>query len=202
MSATENWLSTDEADDTAGSVRHGLLCWDNVPGDVQAWKWMALAIHSALQGGSVCHLVTTMAPVGAVYQKNAAEFLQYIEDSRTDPDVRPPEARLMALPDLLKAIRKPHSAGDRSNQEGISLSDAELAWLCNFHTGVRNQFVHFEPMGWSLEVSGIPAIAALVARILNDIADAGWAFRYKDRAWLNAFKADLERLGSIANQLR
>ena len=82
------------------------------------------------------------------------------------------------------------------------MSDAELAWLCNFHTGVRNQFVHFEPMGWSLEVSGIPAIAALVARILNDIADAGWAFRYKDRAWLNAFKADLERLGSIANQLR
>jgi hypothetical protein len=200
VSETENWLSTDEADDTAGSVGHALLCWGNVPDDTQAWKWMALAIHSALQGGSVCHLVTTAAPVGAVCPKNAAEFLHYIEESQTDPDARPPEARLMALPDLLKAIRKPHSAGDRSNQEGIPLSDAELAWLCNFHTVVRNQFVHFEPMGWSLEVSGIPAIAALTAQTLRDIVDAGWTFRQKDRAWLNAFKADLERLGSIANQ--
>lgn len=197
MSAVETWLRTDEADDTAGSVRHALLCRDNAARDPQAWKWLALAVHSALQGGCVCHLVTTASPVGAVYPKNAAEFLRYFEESRTDPNAKPPEARLMALPDLLKAVRKPCSAGDRSNRAGIPISDAELAWLHRFHTAVRNQFVHFEPSGWSLEVSGIPAIAALAARILGGIADVGWAFRHKEREWLEAFKADLDRLAAI-----
>lgn len=197
MSVTETWLSTDEADDTAGSIRHALLCHDNVGRDPHAWKWLALAIHSALQGGCVCHLVTTASPVGAVYPKNAAEFLQYFEDSRSDPNARPPVARLMALPDLLKAVRKPHSAGDRSNEIGVSISDAELTWLRSFHTTVRNQFVHFEPIGWSLEVSGLPEIAALTAKILSEIANMGWAFRHKDRKWQEAFKADLERLTSM-----
>lgn len=85
----------------------------------------------------------------------------------------------MALPGLLKAARKPHSAGDRSNDQGIAISDAELEWLNRFHSSVRNQFTHFEPMGWSLEVSGIPEIAMLVARIVSEITDTGWAFRHK-----------------------
>lgn len=197
MSAGEIWIRTDEADDTAGSVRHALRCFDDIGSDPQAWKWLALAVHSALQGACVCHLVTTASPVGAVDAKNAAELLQYIEDSRTDPNAKPPRARLMAFPDLLKAVRKPHSAGDRSNAIGIQINDSELAWLCRFHLSVRNQFTHFEPVGWSLEVSGILAVAALTARILSEIADVGWAFRHKEHEWREAFQADLGRLASI-----
>jgi lactate dehydrogenase-like 2-hydroxyacid dehydrogenase len=102
----------------------------------------------------------------------------------------------MALPDLLKAIRKPHSAGDRSNETGVTLSDAELAWLRRIHDEVRNQFVHFEPMGWSLEVSGVPAIGQLIARILREMLDMGWAFRHLEREARAALRADLETLSS------
>jgi len=192
----DHWIRTDEAEDVAGSIRHALRCAGYVAEDPQAWKWAALALHSALQGACVCHLTTSFVPVGAVTPRNAAEWISFSEKSRSDPDARPPRTQLMGLPDLLKAVRKANSAGDRSNNAGIALADAELAWLIRFHDTVRNQFVHFEPMGWSVEVSGIPAIGALVARIIGDILDARYGFRHQNRNWRDALAADLTRLSS------
>lgn len=190
----DNWLQTDEADDVAGSIRHALRSAEFVAEDPQAWKWVALALHSALQGACVCHLTGTAPPIGAVTPRNASEWLAYHEKSRSDPEAKPPRTWLMELPDLLKAIRRPHSAGDRSNLTGIELSDAEFNWLHGFHKAVRNQFVHFEPMGWSLEISGIPEIAALASRIVRDIAETAWAFRHKEQEWHRQLNDDLKRL--------
>ena len=190
------WVSVDEAEDVAGSIRHALRAAIFAQEDPQAWKWVLLALHSALQGACVCHLTTTAAPIGAVTERNAGEWIDYFAALRDDPTVKQPKTYLMALPDLLKAIRKPHSAGDRSNETGVTLSDAELAWLRRIHDEVRNQFVHFEPMGWSLEVSGVPAIGQLIARILREMLDMGWAFRHLEREARAALRADLETLSS------
>lgn len=105
----------------------------------------------------------------------------------------------MELPDLLKAVRKPYSAGDRSNDMGVRITDSEINWLRHFHDAVRNQFVHFEPLGWSLEVSGIPDIAALTSRIVGDIADVGWAFRHKSDVWMCALRKDLAQLAKFGS---
>lgn len=196
-SRNENWIRVDEAEDVAASVRHAVRCYQFVSSDSQVWKWIALALHSALQGACVSHLVTTATPVGAVTERNAAAWISYFESSRTNAELRPPKTFLMALPDLVKAARKPHSAGDRSNSDGIAITDDELAWLNRVHDTVRNQFVHFEPMGWSLEVSGIPDFGRLVVRMINEILDIGWAFRHKDAAWKTALHADLALLSEV-----
>ena len=180
----------------AGSIRHVLRCAELVLDDQRAWKWLALALHSALQGACVCHLTTTAAPVGAVTPRNAGEWRTYFEDLRMKPGLKPPSTRLMSLPDLLKAVRKPNSAGDRSNPRGIALSDTELAWLRRFHDTIRNQFTHFEPMGWSVEVSGMPGLARLCARIIGDVSEIGWAFRHKDRCWRASLERDRKELAS------
>lgn len=192
----DRWVRTDEAEDVAGSIRHALRCAEYVAEDPQAWKWAALALHLALQGACVCHLTTSFAPVGAVTPRNAAEWLAFVERSRTDPDAGAPRTQLMGLPNLLKAVRKPNSAGDRSNDAGIAISDTELAWLKRFHDTVRNQFVHFAPMGWTIEVSGIPLIGALIARIIGEILGVGYGFRHQDGSWHEALAADLSRLSS------
>ena len=191
------WLSTDEADDVAGSVRHAIRSAEFVGKDPQTWKWVALALHSALQGACVCHLTTTAAPIGALTARNTEEWLAYFEDSRTNPHAKAPRTRLMELPQLLKAARKAGSAGDRSNETGVAISDKELNWLRHFHDNIRNQFVHFEPMGWTLEVSGIPGIAALIARIIGEIAGKGWAFRHQNSEWHDALRNDLQRLSRL-----
>ena len=61
---SENWLITDESNDVAGSIRHALRTASFVGEDPQAWKWIALALHSALQGACVCHLSTTAMRAG------------------------------------------------------------------------------------------------------------------------------------------
>ena len=198
MVLSEKWLQTDEEEDVAASLRHALRSHQLVSTDIQAWKWVALALHSALQGACVCHLVTTAVPVGAVTKQNAKEWLAYFEASRADPKVRPPKTYILSLPDLLKEVRKPHSAGDSSNSVGIAVSDSELAWLRRFHADIRNQFSHFEPRGWSIEVSGIPELGKVIARIIRDILDAGWAFRHKEDDWKARLRADLDALSKLS----
>jgi hypothetical protein len=196
MAEEGRWVRTDEAEDVAASVRHVLRCRKFTGDDPHIWKWVALGLHSALQGACVCHLVTTATPIGAVSERNAGDWLKYFEALRDDPGAKPPKTYLLSLPGLLKAVRKPHSAGDRRNSSGVALTDEELAWLCRFHDEVRNQFVHFEPRGWSLEVSGIPDLGRLTARIIEEILEMGWAFRHQDTYWKSRLKADLACLAS------
>jgi hypothetical protein len=193
----DSWVRTDETEDVAGSIRHVIRTAQFVSEDSQAWKWVVMALHSALQGACVCHLTTTAAPVGAVTQRNAGEWLAYFEESRTDSNASPPETYLLGLPDLLKAVRKPNSAGDHSNTVGVAISDAELSWLGRFHKDIRNQFAHFEPMGWSINMSGIPEIAKLIARIIAEILDVGWAFRHQNPEQRQEMKRSLQTLAAI-----
>ena len=176
----ENWIRTDESEDVASSLRHAIACLTLTRLDPLAWKWYALSLHAAIQGACVCHLVTTASPVGAVTKQNAEEWLTYFELTRNDSSRQPPTTYLMDLPDLLKAIRKINSAGDGSLGSDIALSDAELNWLQGFHRNIRNEFVHFSPKGWSIEVSGLPDLGRLISRVIGDIYLAGWAFRHMD----------------------
>jgi hypothetical protein len=190
-------VDTNEAQDVAGSIRHALRCWEFVAEDAQAWKWIILALHSALQGACVCHLVTTEAPISAVTKKNACEWKNYFEESRTNSPAKPPTTQLMALPELLKAVRKPNSAGDTSSDNQVSIDDTELCWLIGIHKEFRNQFVHFRPMGWHFDVSGIPKLAHLVARIIHDILDCLWAFRHLGEELRDLLIEDLEQLSAV-----
>jgi len=191
MAEGEVWLRTDEAEDVASSIRHVLRCRRVAQEDPHEWKWIALALHAALQGALVSHLVTTARPIGAVTDRNAMEWAEYFEVSRNDPTLKPPKTKLLALPELLKLARKPGSCGNCDDTIVVKIDDSELQWLKRFHDDVRNQFVHFEPMGWSLEVSGLPAIAVLVSRIIGETLEMGWAFRHKDEAWRIALRRDL-----------
>lgn len=190
----ELYIQTDEAEDVAGSIRHALRCADFVSEDPQTWKWGILALHSALQGACVCHLTTTAAPVGAVTKRNAIEWLRYLNESGRDQNTKPPKTELMRLPDLLKAVRKQGAAGGFANSAPIEISDSELGLLTHIHSEIRNQFVHFAPRGWSIEMSGVPQIAQIIARIIKDIDDCGWAFRHLDSTKKNAMILDLKHL--------
>ncbi len=82
------------------------------------------------------------------------------------------------------------AAVDRNQRWRVQLA-------AQFHDEIRNQLVHFEPIGWSIEVSGVPGLAKLAARIVADVQDAGWGFRQKDLAWQTALRAELEKLAAI-----
>ncbi|NBN62251.1 hypothetical protein [Pannonibacter tanglangensis] len=194
---SETWIEVDEAQDVAASIRHALRSAQFVGEDPYAWKWVVLALHSALQGACVCHLTETASPLGAVKKKNRREWLEYYKLSRSDPTATEPKTHLMTLPELLKECRKLGSAGGPCGSTAIQISDSELEWLTRFHRHIRNQFTHFEPQTWILEVSGIPSIAKLISRIISDIYISGWAFRNFNENEANEFDVNIRKLSDI-----
>jgi len=187
------WIHTNEAEDVAASIRHALVCIRLTKDDDQAWKWVMLSLHAALQGACVCHLTTTAAPLGAVTKKNAVEWIDYF-DKKT---ALVPKTRLMSMPDLLRAVRKVDSAGSGFTRSPIAISDSELAWLNRIHDEFRNQFIHFSPTGWSFEVSGVPKMSQLIARIIDDISSCGWAFRHLEAAKRENMNENLKLLSGM-----
>lgn len=99
-----NFITTDETEDVAGSVRHTLRCWEFTNEDSHAWKWVILSLHSALQGACVCHLLTTANPIGVVTKDNEREWIDYFEQSRSDSSITRPRTKLLSLPELLKKV--------------------------------------------------------------------------------------------------
>jgi len=157
---------------------------------------MLLALHSALQGACVCHLLTTAHPIGAVTDRNAGEWIAYFEESRTNPAAKIPKTYMLNAEKLAERVREPNSSGD-GQSSAIAISDQEMEWIRRIHTENRNEFVHFSPKGWSIEVSGIPEFAKLVSRIIGEIIAHGWAFRHQSPEWTAKLQSDLTALSSL-----
>lgn len=184
-----DWLRTDEIEDIAASVRHALRCRDSASTDKHEWKWFALAIHSALQGTLVAHLTTTASPIGAVNDKCAAAWLLHYNKGNPAP-----QTKLLAFPDLLKKARKNGQCGGGASYPRLQISEKERKWLTRFHDDIRNQFAHFEPMAWSLELSGMTPLGALAARLIEEAIQANWAFRHAEEETLIELRSNLKRL--------
>lgn len=192
---SEQYLRTDEAEDVAGSIRHVLRTLEWVDSDPHAWKWVALALHSALQGACVCHLVGTAPPMGIVSEKDECKWIAYFNNSHANPIMQPPSTHILALPDLLKKLRKPGSCGFIGyDAYDVKIDDRELKMLIDFHYYIRNEFTHFDPKGWSIETDYIARIFALTSRIITCIGSCGWAFRNLDQHAYQDLLRDLERL--------
>jgi hypothetical protein len=195
----EVWLRTDESEDVAASIRHCIASLTLSQTDLHASKWVLLSLHSALHGACVCHLTTTFRPVGAVTKQNTLEWIKWSDDRRNNPALSPPTTKIANLPELLKRIRKPNSVGDGSNAEGISLSNSEYEWWNRIHSEIRNQFTHFGPMGWSIDLSGVPDLVQLTVRLIRNISAVGWAFRHTDADWKSELLANLASLDERAS---
>jgi len=193
---TQIWISTDEAEDVAGAIRQALRSYRDTETDPQAWKYMLLALHSALQGACTCHLLTTAHPIGAVTDKNAGEWIDYLEKSRTNPAVKHPKTYMLNAVELAKRVRNANSSGDGCSS-AILIAEPEIQWIRRIHDEVRNELVHFSPKGWSIEVSGIPEFAKLVSRIIGEIIAHGWAFRHQSPEWTAKLQRDLAALSSL-----
>ena len=141
--------------------------------------------------------MTTAAPVGATTKINTAEWLAYFSVCEVGT-TSPPATRIAELPELLKLIRRKGSAGDNSQGSEIRLKDSTFQWWKRIHDRTRNQFVHFAPMSWSLELSGIPELIVETVRIIREIDEKGWAFRHMVPEWRHDLRTLLSRLDSVA----
>ena len=209
----ETWLSIDEATDVAASLRHLGHCLKLAQTDQSAWKWSIIAIHNALQGSMTCHLSGT-ALLGCLSKKSACEWLEWREKDRRGEigwiESLPDEFGIPSRRPASKHDHAPHQymatpqvLFDRLHKEklraeggcgailSIALEQRKSFKLLN---GLRNQFAHFTPMGWSIEISGLPRIFNDMLAVIRMISNDPWPFRHLDHAGRNAHDKLLDEL--------
>ena len=193
------WLRTDEPSDVRDSLLHTLRLLDFVETDKAVWKWVILAAHSAVQGSMVCHL-SGSSQLGCLSSKSAIAWLDWHDKDRrgeinwidngtndlglpsrypaTKAD-RPPR-QYLAKPDELFVRLYDNSVRVEQGCGGVlEITDAQKTSIKRL-TELRNDFTHFSPKGWSIELNGLPRIVLGSIIVCKTISADEYPFRHLD----------------------
>ena len=164
------WIRTNEQEEAIAALEAFARFLPLAKVNPLEWRWPILSLHTALQGFMVI-AIRDSAGLSPLPDDLAAEWLQAYRCG-----VPRPEERLDKFLNLYKKIKRSNVAAlvqgrpfTPSGTQGYSVK------LLN---RLRNQFVHFLPASWSLEVTGLPRMC------LDCIVVIGYLARdYHDLLW-------------------
>ena len=216
--ANENWLKLDEGLDTLCALRHVELCLCEVSKKPELWKWVVLALHSALQGAMVCHL-NGSANVGALSEKSAKEWFAWDEKDRAgaipwviddepdkfgfrtrrlaDQSIKRPTSYMAAPRELFKRLSDENERVEGGVGAVINITFEQI-WAFNKLPELRDEFTHFKPKGWSIEISGFPSIVAKIGALILTIAEDNYPFRHVKESELHEIRTIVSRLSQLS----
>lgn len=185
----ETWLRTDEREDILASLRMVNRSCDASIDDLSAWKWIVNGTHSTLQGAMAWHLgfgndLLVASP------EDAATWLDAHENGAPYPE--------MMMDDFLSLYKKfkTHDIlGYRFRPNGTQ--GGNIRRLNRF----RNQFVHFMPQGWSIELSDMPAICVDCLGIVAHVAEHSLCTRWESEDQQQSFVEVLRQCQSKLSAL-
>lgn len=190
-------LRLDERTDVLASLNACLICLRNLSDEPSLWKWAILSLHNALQGAMVCHLSGT-ANIGALSVKSATAYLVLHErdnlgqinkiDAGVDEQLGIPITRLASNEDnppkefladsneLFERLSNKDKRHERVEEGVLAITDSQKDSFRRLHN-LRNDFSHFTPKGWSIELAGLPNIFLNIVEVIETISNDDWPFR-------------------------
>jgi hypothetical protein len=148
---TEHWLRTDEMEEAVSGLEAASEWSAHIAERADYWKWVILALHNATQGFMVLAL---RGSDGLRPLKNhiAAEWrAAYREGGKY------PVEELDSFLNLYKKVKSDDMLFFAHSKKFVPVrSQGRSIKRLNL---LRNNFVHFLPRSWSLEVSGLPQVA-------------------------------------------
>jgi hypothetical protein len=158
----KQYLRFDEMEDVLASLDLLALVVPLVNKQPSYWKWVILAAHAALQGAIVSALLDSTG-ISVLDKKSAREMLSWINTQ----DGEPPEERLADFNTLLARCRRASCMDGRP----LKLSHLQRNDIQRLHKDFRNNFAHFKPKGWSIEVVGLPRIVRAAVDAIEMLID-------------------------------
>ena len=218
----EKYVRTDERQDVLASLEHCALSLSQARQSDRAWKWVVLSLHSALQGAMVCHLSGTNQ-LGALTKECAAKRLEWDEKDRRGEitwiqegvgefggptkriekkEDQPPWKVFVATADkLFKRLSRPSLRIEGECGGIISITEKQRQSFKRLHK-LRNQFSHFSPKGWYIELELIEEVIDDLLDILCSILDDPWPFRNMPEDEKSALRSRIQEIRSILPQTR
>jgi len=177
------WLRTNEAVEAVVSLETVCEQLPKVIDEPHYWKWVIIALHNGLQGFMVLALKGSDG-LNVLTEESEKEWRAAFE--RDDGVLPQPKLdNFLKLYKKIKSGRKTYEEqmktggllygkpSDRMHMYGRSQpfkpegTQSESVKKLN---QLRNEFIHFLPKGWSLEVSGLPQVVRDCVNIISFLA--------------------------------
>jgi hypothetical protein len=146
----ERWLRLDELENAIDNLEMAAWFLERIRSE-KKWKWTIIAIHQALYGFAICAVRGT--------------------DSRwlTEKRGKKKKEWLISIRKALQRAKDPKWM-PFGNSKLLVTTPEEDAAIDRLVDEFRNEFEHFKPKHWSIEVSGMPDIIGHVLRVVRFLA--------------------------------
>lgn len=186
MPTSEHWLHTDEHEEAVSALKTVAEWSGQIEGDILLWRWLTVALHNTIQGFMVLALRGSdgFLPL----KDNVAS--QWLSAYREGGDY--PVEKLDSFLNLYKKVKSKKMLYFIHSKRVVATDtqDRSVKKL----NAIRNEFIHFLPRSWSLEVSGLPKICldclALVEFLAWESGNIIWhKERHNERVGLAIYKS-------------
>jgi len=180
ISEFEGWLHTDTLKEAYKCLEKLDETLSLIPTDIYQWKWAVIILQNCTQSFMVLALEGTY-PVEVV--RNRKVYLEWVEHLSQGKKINcniKKKIRNTQLDDFLGLYRKIKNTKNAqfiwNNTKYISTKEQNDAMKLLIE--YRNQFIHFFPCSWGIELSGILFICASVMDFVQFMIKNG-KFMYK-----------------------
>ena len=143
----EKWLRLSEEKNAIDYLEKAAIFIKSVPENYNDWKWVIIGLHGALYGFAIAACRGT--------------------DSRS---VTTKKGRLISFWQALKRCQDPNHMKMLIHSEHLILTENQKQSIEALKSEFRNEFEHFKPKGWSIEIHGMPEIAIDVLEVIRFLA--------------------------------
>ena len=144
------YLRTDEEAEAANAMEMAARFAEGLEADPRLWRWVIIALHNAVQG----MMVLSLRHGNGLLALTDDCFKQWMDAH--DNHTSYPVEKLDSYLNLYKKVKHSETGQIGGNQRFISKGSEGKS--INRLNSFRNEFIHFTPKGWSLEVDGLPQI--------------------------------------------
>lgn len=147
------WLRTDEYEEVGTTLRACRKFIEFAKTDITYWKWVFIALHNAVQGCMVIAL-THSDGLGALNPKQERLWRKAHANSENLPPMR---EKLLSFLELYERTKQKESLPSSTKTRFVprGTQGRSMKKL----NQIRDEFIHFTPKGWALNLCGAPQVA-------------------------------------------
>lgn len=152
----QNWLRTDEKENAVDSLEMTAEFLINLKNTNRSslWKWISISLFNALYGFCICAIQGTNSDRVKEFDKKKGQF----------------KDKLISFQEALKRTQDNGWMRQYTHSRALTLTCEQQKSINMLRKGVRNNFEHFIPTGWSIEISGMPKIVSDLVDVIEFLA--------------------------------
>lgn len=173
---TENFITLTEESNALDYLEKAVGFIQTAPHAGINWKWVILSLHAALYGFMICTLKGTNPDNVCTISKAGHK-------------------KLINFTEALKRCQQSEWMSISGFTNVLTLTDEDKLALKIIHDDFRNQFLHYRPTMWSIEVTGMPFVITLVLDVLRRVVlQMGGFYAHYDRKQVADLIANAQEL--------